>query len=140
MSLTFSTVYGNKIRKLWKVLAKADMLTNNSYDFRSPNKCKVKMTTIFCHKVTLNWKWVKFGNHSLRFILMAFCILFFLCIKSLVILFNWNSLNILLFFLEMYLPFYIIFNLRLRTVITILPPQWTCLDMSGKIVFLCFGI
>jgi len=42
MSLTYSTVYGNKIRKLWKMLAKADMLTNNSYHFTTPTHCKVK--------------------------------------------------------------------------------------------------
>ena len=41
MTLTYSPVYGNKIRKLWKILAKADQLTGNSYEFNSPTKCKV---------------------------------------------------------------------------------------------------
>ena len=42
MSLAYSSVYGNKIRKLWKLLAKNDMLTSTSYEFSNPNDCKVK--------------------------------------------------------------------------------------------------
>ena len=42
MSLAYSSVYGNKIRKLWKLLAKNDMLTSTSYEFSNPNNCKVK--------------------------------------------------------------------------------------------------
>ena len=63
MSLAYSSVYGNKVtkllepflrqifgiyyltnfqvRKLWKNLAKSDLLTSASYDFQNPNKCKV---------------------------------------------------------------------------------------------------
>ena len=41
-SLAYSSVYGNKIRKLWKLLAKNDLLTSTSYDFANSNKCKVK--------------------------------------------------------------------------------------------------
>ena len=46
MTLTYSPVYGNKIRKLWKILAKADQLTGNSYEFNSPTKCKVSQLTV----------------------------------------------------------------------------------------------
>merc|ERR1719192_676533 len=42
MSLAYSSVYGNKVRKLWKNLAKSDLLTSASYDFQNPNKCKVR--------------------------------------------------------------------------------------------------
>ena len=42
MSMSYSSVYGNKIRKLWKLLAKNDMLTSNSYEFDDPRECKVK--------------------------------------------------------------------------------------------------
>lgn len=42
MSMSYSSVYGNKIRKLWKLLAKNDMLTSNSYEFDNPQNCKVK--------------------------------------------------------------------------------------------------
>lgn len=42
MSLAYSSVYGNKIRKLWKLLAKNDLLTSTSYEFANENKCKVK--------------------------------------------------------------------------------------------------
>ena len=42
MSMSYSSVYGNKIRKLWKLLAKNDMLTSTAYDFSDPQKCKVK--------------------------------------------------------------------------------------------------
>jgi hypothetical protein len=42
MSMAYSSVYGNKIRKLWKVLAKNDLLTSASYEFESSQKCKVK--------------------------------------------------------------------------------------------------
>ena len=42
MSLAYSSVYGNKIRKLWKLLAKNDLLTSNSYEFARENKCKVR--------------------------------------------------------------------------------------------------
>ena len=42
MSMSYSSVYGNKIRKLWKQLAKNDMLTSTAYDFSSPQDCKVK--------------------------------------------------------------------------------------------------
>ena len=40
-SLTYSPLYGNKVRKLWKVLAKNNELTDASYDFLVPQKCKV---------------------------------------------------------------------------------------------------
>merc|ERR1719282_987537 len=40
--MSYSSVYGNKIRKLWKLLAKNDMLTSTAYDFSNPQKCKVK--------------------------------------------------------------------------------------------------
>ena len=50
MSMAYSSVYGNKIRKLWKLLAKNDMLTSTSYEFLDPRQCKVKD----CHfKVSL---------------------------------------------------------------------------------------
>ena len=39
-TLTYSTVYGNKIRKLWKMLAKADLLPSDSYEFKTPLLCK----------------------------------------------------------------------------------------------------
>ena len=42
MSMAYSSVYGNKVRKLWKILAKNDLLTSASYEFQSANKCKVK--------------------------------------------------------------------------------------------------
>ena len=42
MSQAYSSVYGNKIRKLWKILAKNDMLTSTSYEFDNPQECKVK--------------------------------------------------------------------------------------------------
>jgi len=42
MSMAYSSVYGNKIRKLWKVLAKNDLLTSASYEFDVSQKCKVK--------------------------------------------------------------------------------------------------
>ena len=42
MSMAYSSVYGNKIRKLWKILAKNDLLTSASYEFEAANKCKVK--------------------------------------------------------------------------------------------------
>ena len=42
MSLAYSSVYGNKIRKLWKLLAKNDLLTSTSYEFANANRCKVK--------------------------------------------------------------------------------------------------
>ena len=42
MSQAYSSVYGNKIRKLWKILAKNDMLTSTSYEFDNPQQCKVK--------------------------------------------------------------------------------------------------
>jgi len=42
MSMAYSSVYGNKIRKLWKVLAKNDLLTSASYEFEASQKCKVK--------------------------------------------------------------------------------------------------
>ena len=41
-SLAYSSVYGNKIRKLWKLLAKNDLLTSTSYEFANANRCKVK--------------------------------------------------------------------------------------------------
>ena len=31
----------HQVRKLWKNLAKSDLLTSASYDFKNPNKCKV---------------------------------------------------------------------------------------------------
>ena len=40
-SLTYSPLYGNKVRKLWKVLAKNNELSDASYDFLIPHKCKV---------------------------------------------------------------------------------------------------
>lgn len=45
MSLAYSSVYGNKVRKLWKNLAKSDLLTSASYDFKNPNRCKVRECT-----------------------------------------------------------------------------------------------
>jgi len=42
MSMAYSSVYGNKVRKLWKILAKNDLLTNNSYEFKIPEHCKVR--------------------------------------------------------------------------------------------------
>jgi hypothetical protein len=35
-------VHGNKIRKLWKLLAKNDMLESASYEFRNQQACRVR--------------------------------------------------------------------------------------------------
>jgi hypothetical protein len=35
-------VHGNKIRKLWKLLAKNDMLESASYEFRNHQACRVR--------------------------------------------------------------------------------------------------
>ena len=35
------TNFNLQVRKLWKVLAKSDLLTSASYDFKNPNICKV---------------------------------------------------------------------------------------------------
>jgi len=40
-SLAYSGLYGNKVRKMWKLMAKNNELTNNSYDFKTPHACKV---------------------------------------------------------------------------------------------------
>jgi len=41
-SMAYSPLYGNKVRKLWKILAKNDMLTSESYEFADAQQCKVK--------------------------------------------------------------------------------------------------
>jgi hypothetical protein len=38
----YSSVHGNKIRKLWKLLAKNDMLESASYEFRNQQACRVR--------------------------------------------------------------------------------------------------
>ena len=42
MSLAHCSIWGNKIRKLWKLLAKNDMFTFTASSFSSPQNCKVK--------------------------------------------------------------------------------------------------
>ena len=46
-SLAYSPLYGNKIRKLWKLLAKNNELTDNSYDFDQLQVCKVLFFAYF---------------------------------------------------------------------------------------------
>lgn len=41
-SMAYSPLYGNKVRKLWKILAKNDLLTSESYEFGDAQDCKVK--------------------------------------------------------------------------------------------------
>ena len=41
-----------QVRKMWKLMAKNNELTNNSYDFKTPHACKVSIRQIDTERET----------------------------------------------------------------------------------------